>query len=118
MIWLRMGLLNSLHQSKAPEEATRITGPKYYRYFISHPLEKYITLKKHIMQLVSDGRIILDLDDSVGTNHISTKVEYFPLSWKQTPTRSNEQSECMQLPLKEKNYSRFSLEVRNPSLSP
>jgi len=64
---------------KHPEEAGRITDPKYCRYHrvISHPLEKCITLKERIMQLARDGRIILDLDDPVGTNHISAQLEYY-----------------------------------------
>jgi len=32
-------------------------------------------LKERIMQLARDGRIILDLDDSAETNHISAEVE-------------------------------------------
>jgi len=57
---------------KPAEDAGRTTNPKYCRYHkvISHPLEKCITLKERIMQLAKDGRIILDLDDSSGTNHI------------------------------------------------
>jgi len=47
---------------KQPEEAGRTTNPKYYHYHrvISNPLEKCITLKERIiMQLATDGRIIL-----------------------------------------------------------
>jgi len=47
---LEKGIIE-LPQSKRPEEARRTNDPKYYRYHrvVSHPLEKYITLKEHIM---------------------------------------------------------------------
>jgi len=38
---------------------------------VSHPLEKYTTLKEDIMRLVKDGMIILDLDGVVQSNHVS-----------------------------------------------
>jgi len=41
---------------------------------VSHPLEKCVTLKKRIMQLVEDGTIIFDLDDVVETYHISCQT--------------------------------------------
>ena len=68
---------------KRLEEGGRITDPKYSRYHqvISHHLEKCITLKECIMQLARDGRIILDLDDSAGANHISAEVEHSLPSW-------------------------------------
>ena len=63
-----------LPEPKRPEEAGRVTDPKYCRYHrvVSHPLEKCITLKERIMQLAREGKIILDLDDTVETNHIYT----------------------------------------------
>ena len=45
------------------------------------------------MQLARDGKIILDLDDSAGANHISTDVKYFLPSRQQRPTRSYQQRE-------------------------
>jgi len=52
---------------KRLEEVERTTNPKYCRYHrvISHPLEKCIMLKERITRLGRDGRIILDLDDSI-----------------------------------------------------
>ena len=41
---------------------------------VSHPLEKCITFKEHIKQLAKEGRIVLDLDDVVETNHISSQT--------------------------------------------
>jgi len=40
----------------------------------SHPLEKCVTIKELIMQLVKEGRIILDLDDVVEANHVSSQT--------------------------------------------
>jgi len=62
-----------LPESKRLEEIGRTVNPKYCRYrkMVSHPLEKCVMLKERIMQLAEDGRIILDLDDVVETNHLS-----------------------------------------------
>jgi len=48
-------------------------------------------LKERIMQLARDGRIILDLDDSTGANHISAEEDHPLPSWQQSPVRSYEQ---------------------------
>jgi len=66
-----------LPEPKRFEEAGRVTDPKYCRYHrvVSHPLEKCVMLKKRIMQLARDEKIILDLDDTIETNHISTQLE-------------------------------------------
>jgi len=43
---------------------------------VSHPLEKCITLKQHIIRLIKDGRtMILDLDVVVEINHISCQTK-------------------------------------------
>jgi len=59
-----------LPQPKWPEEARKTSKLKYCSYYrvISHPLEKCITLKEHIMKLAKDVRIILDLDDTSEAN--------------------------------------------------
>ena len=73
-----------LSESKRPEEAARVTDPKYYRYHsvVGHPLEKCITLKERIMQLARDRKIILNLDDTVEASHISAQLECFSSPWK------------------------------------
>jgi len=43
------------------------------------------------MQLSRDGRVILELDDSAGTNHISAQIEHFPPSWLPSPTQPSGQ---------------------------
>ena len=69
---LEKGIIE-LPPSKHLEEAGKTNDPKYCRYHrvISHPLEKCITLKGPIMQLVKDGTIILDLDEAVETKHMT-----------------------------------------------
>jgi len=49
-----------------------MADPKYYRLhrIVSHPLEKYITLKECIIELIKAGRVIVDFDDAVETNYI------------------------------------------------
>jgi len=65
-----------LLEPKRLKEVGRTPDPKYYRYhrLVSHPLEKCITIKERIMQLAKEGRIILDLDDVVGANHIYSQT--------------------------------------------
>ena len=77
---------------KGPKEAGWTTDPKYcsYHRVISHPLEKCITLKEHIMQLARDGRIILDLDDLVETSHISAQLEHSLLSRQESSSQTDE----------------------------
>ena len=70
-----------LSEPKRPEEAGRTSDPKYCRYHrvVSHPLEKCVTLKEHIMQLAKDRRIILDLDETIIANCIGAQLESLPL---------------------------------------
>jgi len=68
-----------LPEPKRPEELRKMANPLYYQYhrMVSHPLEKCITLKECIMQFVKDVTIILDLDDVVEINYISSKYYQF-----------------------------------------
>ena len=70
---LEKGVIQLL-EPKRPEEVGRTIGPKYYHYqrMVSHPVKKCIIVKEHIMQLAKEGRIILDLDDVVEINHVSS----------------------------------------------
>jgi len=63
-----------LPEPKRPKEVGRTANPKYCRYhrMISHPLEKCITIKECIMQLAKEEKIILNWDDVVEANHISS----------------------------------------------
>jgi len=74
-----------LPEPKRQEEVGRTANPLYYRYhrMVSHPLEKCVTLKEYIMQLIKDGTIILDLDDVVCMSmgcHPVTQEGLFPVS--------------------------------------
>jgi len=62
-----------LSKLNRPEDVGGTVDPKYGRYhrMVSHPLEKCITLKERVIQLIEDGTIILDLVDVVETNPIS-----------------------------------------------
>ena len=66
-----------LPESKRPEQMGRTSDPKYcpYHRLVNHPIEKCITLKEKIMQLAKDGKIVLDLDEAVTTNHASVVCE-------------------------------------------
>ena len=55
-------------------EGLPIKNCRYHRV-ISHPIEKCIMLKERIMQLAKDEKIILDLDDTVKADRISTQWE-------------------------------------------
>ena len=70
---LEKGVIQLL-DPKRPEEVGRTAYPKYCHYhrMVSHSLEKCITIKERIMYLAKEGRIILDLDDLVEANHISS----------------------------------------------
>jgi len=48
-----------LLEPKRPEEIGCTVDPKYYWYHrrVSHPIEKCIMLKEHIMQFAKEGRI-------------------------------------------------------------
>ena len=63
---LEKGVIQLL-ELKRPKDVQRTTNPKYCHYhrMVSHPLEKCITLKERIMQLVEDGVIILNLDNEL-----------------------------------------------------
>ena len=67
MIYWRRVLLSCHHKTRR-EEAGKTNDPRYHS-IVSHPLEKCITLKEHIMQLAKDGTIIFDLDEAAETNH-------------------------------------------------
>ncbi|KAK9749697.1 hypothetical protein RND81_02G144500 [Saponaria officinalis] len=56
---------------KRPDEVNKTNDPNYCRYhrLVSHPLEKCVTLKEKIMQLANKGKIILDLNEVVTSNH-------------------------------------------------
>ena len=60
-----------LPKCKHPEEMSCVDDPNYCHYhrIISHPVEKCFILKELIMKLVRQGRIHLDLDEVIESNH-------------------------------------------------
>uniref|UniRef100_A0A2N9E6Y6 Uncharacterized protein n=1 Tax=Fagus sylvatica TaxID=28930 RepID=A0A2N9E6Y6_FAGSY len=60
-----------LPECKRPEEMGRTNDPKYCKYHrvVSHTVEKCFVLKDLILRLAREGKILLDLDEAVGSNH-------------------------------------------------
>uniref|UniRef100_A0A2N9FUH3 Retrotransposon gag protein n=1 Tax=Fagus sylvatica TaxID=28930 RepID=A0A2N9FUH3_FAGSY len=60
-----------LPKCKRPEEMGRTNDPKYCKYHrvVSHTVEKCFVLKDLILRLAKEGKILLDLDEAVGSNH-------------------------------------------------
>ena len=73
------GMLNDLLEKKIiklleckrPEEMGHTNNPKYYKYHrvVSHPVEKCFVLKDIIIRLAKEGKILLDLDETVESNY-------------------------------------------------
>ena len=73
------GMLNDLLEKKIiklleckrPEEMGHTNKPKYYKYHrvVSHPVEKCFVLKDIIIRLAKEGKILLDLDETVESNY-------------------------------------------------
>ena len=68
-----------LPKCKHPEEMSCVDDPNYYHYhrIISHPVEKCFILKELIMKLVRQGRIHLDLDKVIESNHAAITFRSF-----------------------------------------
>ncbi|KAL0413541.1 UNVERIFIED_CONTAM: Transposon Tf2-12 polyprotein [Sesamum radiatum] len=62
--------LIELPESKRPDETKRVNDPKYCKYHrvVSHPIERCFVVKEKIMALAKEGKIILDVEETVGTN--------------------------------------------------
>ncbi|KAM0956311.1 hypothetical protein ACFX2A_025103 [Malus domestica] len=65
----------SLPECRRPEEMNRTDSPRYCKFhrFISHPTEKCFVLKDLILKLAQQGKIELDLEDTVAV-HTTTIV--------------------------------------------
>ncbi|XP_075084998.1 uncharacterized protein LOC142168239 [Nicotiana tabacum] len=66
-----------LPESKSPEEIGKFGDPKHCKFHrvISHPTEKCFILKEKIMALVSEGKIIIDMDEIAEANHARKTLE-------------------------------------------
>ena len=61
----------------------RVNDPNYCHYhrIVSHPVEKCFVLKDLIMKIAKRGRIHLDLDEVVESNHVTVTFGSFdPIS--------------------------------------
>ncbi len=65
-----------LLECKWPEEMGRTNNPKYCKYHrvVSHTVEKCFILKDLILRLAKEGKIFLDLDEAVGSNHATFTI--------------------------------------------
>ncbi|KAM1743803.1 hypothetical protein ACFX12_013665 [Malus domestica] len=64
-----------LPECRWPEEINRTDSPRYCKFhrFISHPTEKFFVLKDLILKLAQQGKIELDLEDTIAV-HTTTIV--------------------------------------------
>ena len=62
---LDRGLID-LPESSRPEEIGRTNDPKYCKYhrIISHPIEKCKAFRRQVLQLLQEGKITLDEEDT------------------------------------------------------
>ncbi|KAL0355887.1 UNVERIFIED_CONTAM: hypothetical protein Sradi_4035600 [Sesamum radiatum] len=62
--------LIELPESKRPGEAERVNDPKYCKYHrvVSHPIQRCFVVKEKIMALAKERKIILDVEETAGTN--------------------------------------------------
>ncbi|KAH0748540.1 hypothetical protein KY290_027772 [Solanum tuberosum] len=60
-------------ESKRPKEINKVGDPRYckFHHVLGHPMSKYFILKEKIMMLVSEGKIIIDQDETTEANHSS-----------------------------------------------
>ncbi|WP_375608906.1 hypothetical protein [Bartonella sp. AC140YNZD] len=68
--------LIELPEMKRPEEANRVNDPNYYRYhcLVSHPTQRCFILKEKIIQLASQGKILLEEEKETAATHQTTIV--------------------------------------------
>ncbi|KAH7861464.1 hypothetical protein Vadar_026563 [Vaccinium darrowii] len=65
-----------LSECKRPEEMGLVNDPKYCQYhrIVSHPTEKCFVLKELLVDLASQNKILLDLDEATESNHTTIVV--------------------------------------------
>ena len=70
-----------LPDCKHPEKMGYVNDPNYCHYhrIVSHPMEKCFILKDLIMKLAKQGRILLDLNEVVESNHATITFGTFDL---------------------------------------
>ncbi|KAM2245883.1 hypothetical protein PS1_006881 [Malus domestica] len=86
-----------LPKCKRPEEMNRVNDPKYCKYhrIVSHPVGKFFVLKELIMKLAQQGKIDLDLEDTVATHTTTIMFGSFdPVPLQVTHDHSRQYSSC------------------------
>jgi hypothetical protein len=73
--------------------------PKYCKYHqvVSHTVEKCFVLKDLILRLVKDGKILLDLDEAVGSNHATFTFRSPSPTKMQSPLMSTPGASCKRI---------------------
>ena len=79
-----------LPECKRLEEMGLTNDPKYCKYHrvVSHPVEKCFVLKDIIIRLAKEGKILLDLDETVESNYIAFTATSSVLIKSQTPPKT------------------------------
>ncbi|KAM2168090.1 hypothetical protein ACFX1Q_037578 [Malus domestica] len=75
----------------------RVNDPKYCKYYriVSYHVDKCFILKELIMKLAQQGRIELDLEDTVATHTTTIAFGSFdPVPLQATPNHSYQCSSC------------------------
>ena len=70
------------------------------------------------MQLAMDGRIILDLDHPIGTNHIFTQLEPSVPSRQQSPSQTHEQEKTNAISSQREDLFTIQFESLEPVVVP
>uniref|UniRef100_A0A2N9G8H6 Retrotransposon gag domain-containing protein n=1 Tax=Fagus sylvatica TaxID=28930 RepID=A0A2N9G8H6_FAGSY len=88
-----------LPECKRPEEMGRTNDPKYCKYHrvVSHTVEKCFVLKDLILRLAKEGKILLDLDEAVGSNHATFTFGSPSPTKTQSPLMSTPGASCKRI---------------------
>uniref|UniRef100_A0A2N9G5F2 Uncharacterized protein n=1 Tax=Fagus sylvatica TaxID=28930 RepID=A0A2N9G5F2_FAGSY len=88
-----------LPECKRPEEMGRTNDPKYckYHWVVSHTVEKCFVLKDLILRLAKEGKILLDLDEAVGSNHTTFTFRSPSPTKTQSPLMSTLGASCKRI---------------------
>ena len=85
-----------LPECKRPEEMGRTNDLKYCKYHrvVNHTVEKCFVLKDLILRLAKEGKILLNLDEAVGSNHATFNFGSPSPTKMQSPLMSTSGASC------------------------
>uniref|UniRef100_A0A2N9ERQ0 Uncharacterized protein n=1 Tax=Fagus sylvatica TaxID=28930 RepID=A0A2N9ERQ0_FAGSY len=88
-----------LPECKQPKEMGRTNDPKYCKYHrvVSHTVEKCFVLKDLILRLAREGKILLDLDEAVGSNHATFTFRLLSPTKAQSPLTLTPGASCKRI---------------------